>query len=121
MKILSSLILVTASLFSLQLQAGEQESKAWELIETGSLVIDVRTTEEYAQGHLADSLHIPYQQITSQLNNQGIRKDRQIVLYCRSGRRASVAEAALRQAGYSNIFNGGGLEPLLKEKLLLAN
>ena len=116
MKVLSFFIVGITFLFSIQLQAGEQESRAWELIKDGSLVIDVRTTEEYSQGHLIDSFHIPYQRITSQLNKLEISKDKQIVLYCRSGRRASIAEAALRKAGYSNIFNGGGLEPLLKEK-----
>ncbi|WP_198939385.1 rhodanese-like domain-containing protein [Motiliproteus sp. MSK22-1] len=48
-----------------------------------------------------------------QFANLEIRKDRQIVLYCRSGQRAGIAEAALRQAGYTNLLNGGGYSMLI--------
>ncbi len=109
--ILSALLLVT----SFNLSAGEREAVAWEYIDQGAVVIDVRTTEEYALGHLQDALHIPYKNIVNQLTKLQVPKNRQIMLYCRSGHRASIAEKALRQAGYNNLHNGGGLQPLIQE------
>ena len=103
-------------LFSLQPQAGEREVQAWTKVNEGALLIDVRTTEEFTQKHLPNSLHIPYQQIAVNLRDQQIPLDREIVLYCRSGHRAGLAEAALKQAGYQRIYNAGGLVPLLQQQ-----
>ncbi|MCW9051903.1 MAG: rhodanese-like domain-containing protein [Motiliproteus sp.] len=114
MKALSTALLILTIGFSSWLQAGEQEAKAWQMIGDGALVIDVRTTEEYAEGHIRDALHIPFQQILGQFQSLEIRKDRPVVLYCRSGRRASVAEAELAKAGFTQIFNGGGLIPMVE-------
>lgn len=96
-------------------QAGEREATAWRQIAEGALVIDVRTDPEYVGGHLEDALLIPYQRIVDQFARLEIRKDRAVVLYCRSGHRAGLAEAALRQAGYTRLFNGGGYAPLMAE------
>ncbi|MEH6625299.1 MAG: rhodanese-like domain-containing protein [Motiliproteus sp.] len=115
MKGLSIIFSFTLLLISFNLAAGEREAQAWEYIKQGAVVIDVRTTEEYAQGHLQDSLHIPYQRIANQLQNLELRKDRQIVLYCRSGQRAGIAEATLVKAGYGKLFNGGGFGPLVQQ------
>jgi phage shock protein E len=95
--------------------AGARETQAWELINQGALVIDVRTDREYVSGHLEDALLIPHQKIVSQLKKLELRKDLQIVVYCRSGQRAGVAERALRDAGYTHIFNGGGFTGLINE------
>ncbi len=116
MKGLTSVISVALLMFSFNLTAGEREAQAWEFIEQGAVVIDVRTTEEYAQGHLQDSLHIPHQRIANQLQKLEVRKDRQIVLYCRSGHRAGLAETALLKAGYSKLHNGGGLGGLVQQR-----
>jgi phage shock protein E len=94
-----------------------QEAKAWRLIEEGALVVDVRTPEEFAGGHLDNAVLIPHDQVPSRLAEFGDDKQAQIVLYCRSGARAGKAEAALREAGYKNVFNGGGYEPLMQSKL----
>ncbi len=111
-----SLSFILLALLSLNLQAGEREIRAWQLMDQGALVIDVRSTGEYAEAHLQDALHIPFQRIVSQLEKLEVRKDRNIVLYCRSGRRAGVAEEALVSAGYNAVFNGGGLEPLVEQR-----
>jgi phage shock protein E len=93
-----------------------QEAKAWRLIEGGALVIDVRTPEEFAGGHLANAVLIPHNQVSGRLSEFGDDKQAQIVVYCRSGNRAGKADAILREAGYENVFNGGGYEPLMQSK-----
>ena len=103
-------ILLTASLPS---WAESREQRAWSLIEQGALIIDVRTTEEYAAGHLPYALHIPYEQIEQQFAQLELRKDRPVVLYCRSGNRAGIAYKMLENRGYTALHNGGGLNTLL--------
>ena len=94
--------------------AASRETQAWQLIQQGALVIDVRTTGEYADGHLPAALHIPYQQIAERFAQLEIRKDRPVVLYCRSGNRSGIAEGILKQAGYTALHNGGGLQGLIE-------
>ena len=86
--------------------------QGWELIGNGALLIDVRSANEYQSGHIEGSLNIPHQEIEALENAIGPEKDRQIVLYCRSGRRAGKALSALEKQGYRNIFNASGLEAL---------
>lgn len=109
------LALICSLLMTLSLPswAESREQRAWSLIEQGALVIDVRTTEEYAAGHLPYALHIPYEQIEKQLAQLELRKDRSLVLYCRSGNRAGIAYQALEKRGYTALHNGGGLNALL--------
>lgn len=76
------------------------------------LVIDVRTKAEYDSGHLEGALNIPYDVIGPQIGKVTEDKDREIVLYCRSGRRAGVALDALKALGYTNVTNAGGYEAL---------
>ena len=94
--------------------AESREDQAWSLIQQNALVIDVRTTQEYASGHLNNSLHIPYQQIAARFAQLEIRKDRPVVLYCRSGNRAGIAEKVLFEQGYTAIHNGGGINGLVR-------
>lgn len=61
------------------------------------LLLDVRTPEEYAAGHLPGALLIPHDQLASRLSE--IDRDRPVLVYCRSGRRAGVAEKILNAEG----------------------
>ncbi len=88
------------------------EERAWQHINEGALLIDVRTPQEFTGGHLNQALLIPHNEISEQFKQLEIRKDRAIVLYCRSGNRAGIAERELRQAGYSNIINAGGFRAM---------
>lgn len=87
---------------------------AWKLIQQGALVIDVRTQGEFQQGHIEGAKLIPYDVIVQGAKMFGIKKETPIVVYCRSGRRSGAAWQALTQAGYSQVYNGGGFE-LLKQ------
>ena len=84
----------------------------WEMIENGALLIDVRSKEEYAEGHIEGSTLIPHTELDRIVQSIGADRDRAVVLYCRSGRRASGVEDALEKMGYSNIFNATGWEAL---------
>ena len=92
------------------------ESQAWALIEQGATIIDVRSQQEYDQGHLHNSVLMPYDQVADKIASLSLNKDQPIVLYCHSGNRAGKSEATLREMGFSNIFNGGGYQPLMKSK-----
>lgn len=78
------------------------------------LVVDVRTASEYEQGHIKEAINIPYEEIANQIAAVAPDRDTPIVLYCRSGRRAGVAEQALHQMGYRQIENRGGLTDMLR-------
>jgi len=90
----------------------QDPATAFAKITNGAKVIDVRTAEEFAAGHLADATNIPYEQIVPALQQLGIAKDQPLVLYCRSGHRAGIAKAELEKAGYSDVYNAGGLKHL---------
>jgi rhodanese-related sulfurtransferase len=64
-------------------------------------VLDVRTTEEFTAGHVPGAVNIPYDQVASRLAE--VPKDRDVVLYCRSGRRAQLAAAVLADNGYARL------------------
>lgn len=81
------------------------------------LWIDVRTPEEYAQGHLENTLNIPLQVITQHIANVAPDKNAPIHLYCRSGNRSGIAAEELRRMGYTQVTNQGGYEDLLRRSL----
>jgi len=71
------------------------------------LVIDVRTAAEYTSGHIPTALNIPYDVIAQKMPETD--KDTLVVVYCRSGARAGVAEETLRNLGYTRVVNFGGV------------
>lgn len=77
--------------------------------------IDVRTPEEYAEGHIEGAVNIPYEQIGTRITEVAKSKDEPINLYCKSGRRAGIALAELEKLGYTNTVNQGGYQDLLKK------
>ena len=87
-------------------------AEGWEMIENGALLIDVRSGEEYAGGHIEDSTNIPHTQMDDIVELIGDDKDRPVVLYCRSGGRSGRVTAALQEMGYTAAFNATGWEAL---------
>ncbi|KFZ38022.1 hypothetical protein HR45_05795 [Shewanella mangrovi] len=81
---------------------------AVKLVNHGAMLIDVRTVAEFNDGHIIGAQNMEYQTIVQQLATLDVAKAHPIVLYCRSGRRASIAQQALQQAGYSAVANAGG-------------
>ena len=99
--------------------SNESQIKAWNMIDQGALVVDVRTPQEYRSGHLAGAKLIPVDTLSAKLNQFGDDKSRPIVVYCKSGSRSGRAESFLKSAGFTNVVNGGGYNSLMsvKEKL----
>lgn len=87
-----------------------KEAKVEDASET--LVIDVRTVEEYATGAYPGAINIPLDNIESRMHELG-RKDRKIILYCASGGRSSYALQILKSAGYTDLENGGGISRMM--------
>ncbi len=94
---------------------GEPEG-AWNMINNGALVVDVRSPGEFKEGHLAGAKLIPVGEVASRIAEFGDDKDRQIVVYCKRGVRAAKAEGVLRENGFTNVFNGGGYSDLIASK-----
>lgn len=87
-------------------------AESWKKIDGGAFVLDVRTPQEYAEGHIANSVLIPYDEVADRVSELGVDKTRQIILYCASGRRAAKALQTLRGLGFQNVYNAGGYDEL---------
>lgn len=77
-----------------------------------SVLIDVRTAEEFAAGAITGAQQVAHEEIADHISAIAPAKDTPIILYCGSGRRASIAEESLRTMGYSNLINAGGYDEL---------
>lgn len=72
--------------------------------------LDVRTPEEYADAHISTAENLPYDSIDADTASEFIPStDTPIVLYCRSGHRAGIAQDTLQSLGYTNVKNMGGI------------
>ena len=75
---------------------------------SGAHLLDVRTKEEFEEGHFVRAELVPLQGIEAG-KLPDISKDSKIYLYCRSGNRSSQAKALLEKAGYTSVVDLGGL------------
>ena len=74
------------------------------LAQAGAKVVDVRTPEEFAGGHVPGAINIPYDQLPARAAEIG-PPSTTVVLYCRSGRRSGIASEALQKAGYTKLYD----------------
>lgn len=82
---------------------------AREHLKNGAVVIDVRTPNEYAAGHLPRTIHLPLDRIESMLPKRIPDKNAVLLLHCQSGMRSAVARRKLKAKGYKQVFNLGSL------------
>jgi len=68
---------------------------------TAPFLLDVRTAEEFAEGHVPGATNIPVGELEAHLAE--VPKDRPVVVYCRVGGRAALASSRLRERGYTNV------------------
>jgi phage shock protein E len=80
-------------------------------IDAGARIIDVRSSDEFKDGHYPKAENIPVHLITARLPDLGA-KDQHIVVYCASGGRSAMAARLLHEAGYRNVVNAGGLDDM---------
>ena len=78
-----------------------------------TLIVDVRTPEEFADGHYPGAINIPHDTILEGIEQLGVTEKTPVMLYCRSGNRSGQAEQALQKKGFTEARNAGGLEALL--------
>ena len=76
----------------------------------GYIILDVRTQEEYDQGHIPGAIQIPHEEIPEKAEDVLTDKDQLILVYCRSGRRSKLAAEAFVELGYTNIKEFGGIQ-----------
>jgi phage shock protein E len=82
------------------------------LANPATTVVDVRETGEYAGGHFDGAINIPLGIIPLRLDEFKAMSG-PIVVYCRSGNRSGMAQMLLKQAGLTEVYNGGGLHDML--------
>ncbi len=91
---------------------GGSDAGLEDVLKRGAVLIDVRTRQEFKDGHINGSINIPLAQIPKQVKKIKLKK-KPIVLYCRSGARAASATTHLKNAGIE-CYNGGGWVSLRK-------
>lgn len=89
-----------------------------QLITEGALIVDVRTTGEYAHGHIDGSINIPLDKLSSNLKKMK-DKNKTVITCCASGARSAAAKGVLTSNGYQNVVNGGAWHRL-NQKISLA-
>ena len=90
-------------------QIGMDEAVAMMEQESGYIILDVRTPEEFAEKHIPNAINIPNENIGTDEISALPDKDQLIMVYCRSGRRSKEASAKLAKLGYTNIVEFGGI------------
>ena len=71
----------------------------------GAVIIDVRSPQEFAEGHIEGAILIPEYDIISKMQGIINNKNEEIVLYCSSGIRSKRAKKKLKEMGYKNVYN----------------
>lgn len=71
--------------------------------EQAPLIVDVRSPEEFAAGHIPGAINLPYREVPFRLHELADFEHSEIILYCEVGGRASIAGAALEQTGFDHI------------------
>tara|TARA_B100001248_G_scaffold129768_1_gene97315 strand:- start:876 stop:1226 length:351 start_codon:yes stop_codon:yes gene_type:complete len=79
------------------------------------IVIDVRSDAEVKTGIIQDAIHIEWTKIDKEITKIDISKDHAIYLYCRSGNRSGKAVDILKNIGYVNVINAGGIKDAAKK------
>ena len=74
-------------------------------------IVDVRTPEEFTEGHFPNAINIPLEQVAQRIN-EFKEMPKPIIAYCRSGNRSGIAVSILKQNGIADAVNGGGLVDL---------
>ena len=104
----SVVLILCAQLMACQATAADEQISVEALatqIEQGSapLILDVRSAEEYAAGHIPGAININYKDIPDQLDTIRNFDNKEVVVYCERGVRAAVADRLLTEAGFTSV------------------
>ena len=75
------------------------------LLKDGAILVDVRSPQEYKEGHLDGAISIPEYEIISKHSSNFKSRDEVIILYCSNGIRSKKAQRKLEKIGYNNVYN----------------
>ena len=115
------MLLISLSLFGMTACGGDNEkTSTYEQItaeqaktimdnEQDYIIIDARTEEEFAEGHIKNAILIPEYKIAERAEKELPDKEQLILVYCRSGRRSKIASDELVKLGYTNVKEFGGI------------
>ena len=114
------MILISLSLFGMTACQNGDNTPTYEQItakeaktimdtETDYIIIDARTEEEFAEGHIENAILIPEYEIAERAEKELPDKEQLILVYCRSGRRSKIASEELVKLGYTNVKEFGGI------------
>ena len=115
------MLLISLSLFGMTACGGEngkvstyeqitaEQAKTIMDTERDYVIIDARTEEEFAKGHIENAILIPEYEIAERAEKELPDKDALILVYCRSGRRSKIASEELVKLGYTNVKEFGGI------------
>ena len=114
------MLLISLSIFGLTACKDGENNATYEQItvqaaktimdtEQDYIIIDARTEEEFAEGHIENAILIPEYEITERAEKELPDKDALILVYCRSGRRSKIASEELVKLGYTNVKEFGGI------------
>lgn len=87
---------------------GEATVNLKSIINDEAFLVDVRTTGEFAEGHVKGSINIPLDSLVSELEK--FKNKKNIIVFCRSGTRSGMAKSILEQNGFTNVINAGTWE-----------
>ena len=115
------MLLISLSLFGMTACGGDNEKtstyeqitaeQAKTIMDTDKdyIIIDARTEEEFAEGHIENAILIPEYEIKDRAEKELPDKEQLILVYCRSGRRSKIASEELVNLGYTNVKEFGGI------------
>ena len=78
------------------------------LIDQGAFLVDVRSKPEFQSGSAKGAVNIPLETIVQRLDD--FKNKENIIVFCRSGNRSAQAKRVLEAKGFTNVFNGGGVQ-----------
>ena len=90
-------------------QITAEEAAAMMEEESGYIILDVRTSQEYSEKHIAGAINVPNETIGAEEIPELPDKDQLVLVYCRSGNRSKQTAEKLVKLGYTNIVEFGGI------------
>ncbi|MCJ8321985.1 MAG: rhodanese-like domain-containing protein [Colwellia sp.] len=107
---IKSLLALALSLFTFVAFAGDtlqiSQQELLNALENNTehvVILDVRSEDEFIQGHIAGAINVSYDNVASKLGQLTQYQKSKLVVYCRSGRRAGIAEQVLAENGFTNL------------------
>ena len=115
MKYILMLAIVIGGLFMFMQNGSANQKMSYEELQNklnakeNFVFLDVRTQEEFDAGHIPTAILLPYDEINLKAAIVLPDKEKEIVVYCRSGRRSAIAKKALVELGYKDVKDFGGI------------